>query len=279
MKKGTFSTLAGIVMVLMVGLSLASISYAGIKRVNRDSDRNLCHVTAMTQAISQWPIDVAGIPIASPSLGVSSECKTHYVTFFNDKITERVDDKKRNIEIYDSRTGKTGKSFKELTPNIVNDVIAEQIYWCWWQFNFNNGTIPPFIHRSQLWDDGIDIQCFRCAHISFDTSVDYPPENEEANFFDYFQNTLKTNELTYYNLTSLYNGPCTKHHNEDLNCYDALWEYNSVNLNVNIDDSKRYVVLYVREGYDKNKFTTATYIVPDGDVARICNAKDNEVVI
>ncbi len=181
-KKGLISEMK-IVLVIVVIVILFLFSgklYAGIKKSN---DRDTCKTSVLAQSV------IMNAP-GGENL-VQPDCKTFNVNFYDNRV--EINDER--VSVYDSRQKSVVKSFDGITDEIVNQVVAEELRWCWYEFlegKRRSLTIAPLLSVQF----SSPKYCFLCAEITFDDSVN---QAEFRGFYEYTKRELMLNsQMTYY---------------------------------------------------------------------------------
>jgi hypothetical protein len=180
-KKAQLGTVVKIIIVLIVAIILITAVYIIYAQLMARGDLETCRVSVLAQAESK------AIPSLSKGLTspFSISCKKRYVKFFSNRVEEgTAPDATKPMQI--NYNGKLTKNIPGLTPFVVNQVIAEEMRICYYEFGEG---------QAQVFNNGIasDV-CYTCSEISFDDkSQEYP------GFIDYLNKTyIKNEQMTYY---------------------------------------------------------------------------------
>jgi hypothetical protein len=190
MKKAELSVVAGLILVLISGLVLFAVFSGVFKKATLEEAINVCRLSVLTQA------NTKGIPGAS---GMKSpldlDCDKRYVDLYNDRVEIGLAPESTSPQsiIYN---GKKIKKFTQLNDYIVNQVVAEEMRTCYFEFGegkmhvFDN-SLDPSIKNTF---DKEDV-CFVCSEINFKDVK----QQSYSGYLDYIKKTyIKNEEMTYY---------------------------------------------------------------------------------
>jgi hypothetical protein len=172
-KRGTQATLAGLIIVLIVGIILV----VAVKRMSDiDNDREICRLSVLKKAETM----IAKLPTQS-----SIECDTNYIQI-----------KKEGIYLNNKKKLRFEDKIKEKSGDQIKSFLADQMFDCWYQFL--EGKVD-FAGVESIVDS--PSRCFICSSINFEE--DYL----EGFTFEEWELYLKDKELkkggSYFNyLTS-----------------------------------------------------------------------------
>lgn len=90
---------------------------------------------------------------------VQPDCKRRVITF----TKNHVEMNGKKVGYYDTKKNKSEKSYRTLTPDIVNSVAASEMATCWYEF----------LEGKSYWTNDVDIgndntACFVCGELHFD---------------------------------------------------------------------------------------------------------------
>jgi hypothetical protein len=242
-RKGTIGTLTSIIVVLLIFVALVIVYLKVNASLSQKADREVCRASVLAQ--------VAGMSVLT-SVGESIDlsCKTYNVVFFNDRV--EINGKK--INVYDSRTKSSVKKFSGLTDEIVNEVTAEELRWCWYQFLEGNkrkmftakNLISANLDRPEL--------CFLCDEVSFDQ-----PSVKKESFSGFYQYTKDTkmplSNMTYYEYYAEQPRVCDFAKYTDVPCWEAYFkdhitgeDSNMVPEKTIFNKNSTYAVVFVKSG-------------------------------
>lgn len=181
MKRADFKMLRGIIVVLLIFVVLLLFAKSLNELITAKTDREVCRASVLAQ--STVLILPEGENIVSP------DCKTFHVKFFDN----HVEINGKTIKVYDSRKKDVIKKFNGLTDEIVNQVIAEELRWCWYQFLEGKRIL---FGVAALFPLSSERACFLCSEITFDNSV---KADSFTGFYDYTkEKTIPDSDMTYY---------------------------------------------------------------------------------
>ena len=273
MNKAQASDLKAIIMIVIVAVLLIILAPMILDVFRKQGEREPCRL----QAVFQEKTTTFVTPKSPLSL---SACERYNVHFYNDHVTIN-GDKQKVLVPKDPKKADSEKefvnSFSVLTEDIVNQVIAEQLRWCWYQFGA--GQIPIF--ESKLQDIGDNNQyCFICNEIEFDENL---KGKTFTGFFEYLKRTqMKNSERTYYDyLTDIDPHLCRdRYHDavlqgENPNCWESYADHfkaEDVNLNIAFGGgTNRYVIFFAREGMDTGDINMLfAYVYPAANIGEQC---------
>jgi hypothetical protein len=178
-----------IILVLAVLLILVIFAAKMYGQVNNRVVRDACRTGVLAQSVVM-SVPAPGTKTVAENF-LSPDCKTYNVNFYDN----RVEINGKPVEVVDSSRKEVTKKFNGLTDDIVNQVLAEELRWCWYQFlegQRRSINIAPLVSLPT----GIPKSCFLCDEIRFDKSV----TKEEFNgFYDYTKNNMMSgSNITYY---------------------------------------------------------------------------------
>jgi hypothetical protein len=170
-KRGTQATLAGLIIVLIVGVILI----IAVKRMSDiDNNREICRLSVLKKAETM----IAKLPTQS-----SIECDTDYVQI-----------KKDGIYLNDKKDLSFQRNSKETSEEQIKSFLADQMFDCWYQFL--EGKVDFVGIESVVISPS---RCFICSSINFEEAYleDFKFEDweqylkdkelkEGQSYFDYF---------------------------------------------------------------------------------------------
>jgi len=256
-KKAQIQSKLGIIIISLIIFVLLLIFLLKLHAYFSKSDREICRSSVLAQSL------LMQAPTPGSEKIVTPKCKTYKVVFFNDHV--EIDDK--TIEVYDSRKKDFVKKFNGLTDEIVNQVIAEELRWCWYQFLEGKKSL---FNIKTLFAGGSVLSCYLCDEITFDSSVG---EKEFKSFYNYTKHkTMPNSQMTYYEYyaeeSRLYSPFYDR--DPDKNAWEeyvqgrgnevfisekckelevSLFEPRKpITKNIIFDTSKKYAVVFIKEG-------------------------------
>ncbi|MFH1174709.1 MAG: hypothetical protein V1725_06240 [archaeon] len=297
--------LATVIMAVIIAVLLLGMLAYSIATIKKFEDRDKCRLTSWAQANSQYQPGIAGIiPGPKFDLGLRQDCPTYYVTFTKDKVTERKSnsDDTEVLSVYDSTRGKLVQKYKQLTPDMVNSVVAEQMRYCYYQFW--EGKVPVFYNKytdinvlstiafgvvGVALTHANNVRCFPCAELHFSDSVDYdsnkgsglsvqnlpetqlPPSENTASIGYYLVNRKGKNmNSTYFDYLNSYNGYCQLTTGKQGSCLAEELNDMDIDPYLVLEKDKYYKVLLIRRGEERDEYTITSYVVPADREAKIC---------
>ncbi|MFH0870021.1 MAG: hypothetical protein V1866_03110 [archaeon] len=239
-----------VALIIIIAVTLFVLLYYLKEKNKYDvySDREVCRESALAQSISTY---VEG----SGDL-VSLSCPTNNIQFFNNHVEKNG----KTLVVRDVDSNKNIKKFKQLDDKIVDQVLAEEMRWCWYQFLegqkelFSRNLLGAGL-RGVLSD--AYAFCYICDEVYFDESI------SQADFGTIKQYLMKTKmpntELTYYNYTM--KNPASKcDHFKDEAEKTSCWEgYFEEHINEE-NEFKGQESFYEPGGYAKLQ-TSVPYVI------------------
>jgi len=194
-KSMSMGVMIGLITAVIIGIILFSPLTSFSKDLTSAFERETCKNSVFQQSL------VKNLPsIVSGELHRGPNCQTYGITFFDDHVEQSVYRngmiQTRNYEI--NIPSLKDDEFGELTSEIVNHVVAEELYWCWYQFL--EGQSHIFMdnkwYSNDLGDDGL--AGFVCTSFRF-SFEDFPQKKSFTGFFDYLKFAEPPEETkTYY---------------------------------------------------------------------------------
>jgi hypothetical protein len=190
-KKGFRKGQMGQVAALILIIAGAIIIFMFISRFNNKATYeeviNTCRFSVTAQIATE----------KIPSLGsmkspLDLNCEKRYIQFYNTRIELGLNPENTR-PMTSMYNGQKISKFKTLTPYIVNQVVAEEMRICW--FQFGEGKIPVFANddKSFWWNDDV---CFVCSEINFENTVE---TTQFTGLIDYMKTTtFDDTGTTYY---------------------------------------------------------------------------------
>jgi len=161
-KKGMgIEALVALVMLIAATLFLLIYYLKVVDKYDTYSDREVCRESVLAQSISTY-VEGSGDLI-------SLNCPTSNIQFFKDHVERNG----KSMAVKDPETNDLTKKFSSLNKGIVNQVVAEEIRWCWYQFL--EGQKELFTRNlvgAGLLNGGDEPKfCYICDEIYFDGSL------------------------------------------------------------------------------------------------------------
>jgi len=265
-----------IIIVVVLAVILV-IFVADLKAGVEGMDRDICKKSVSIQAAVMNAPYGTGI--------VQTKCKTYNVNFYDDRV--EINGKRQSV--VDTRLGQSGqvvKKFNGLTNDIVNEVAAEELRFCWYQylegkkFIFDRHDWVAILSTSQK------RLCILCDEISFDPNV---AQSEFTGFYDY----TKTHEMndrsyTYYSYYAEGSTICTDYSPTPINCWESYFadqitkNYPSMTPQntPTFEKGKKYAVVFIMRGLKSAKIDILSesdvdffsYILPTDELKNQCDS-------
>ncbi|GIU69244.1 MAG: hypothetical protein KatS3mg002_0480 [Candidatus Woesearchaeota archaeon] len=217
--------------------------------------------TCRTSVLTQKYTEVFG---SSP---ISLECERRFIDIYPDHVELGYEpDKTKKINIYPN--GKKISKYKELTNDIVNYVVAEEMRNCWYQFGEAKTEIFPNDESKLdiigLSDDDI---CFICSEIRF---IDVKNKEYEG-LVDYLKNNYpKDAKYTYWDY---FNQPSVSEYNmqeylfsKGKNDMNKVWD----NEIFKFKSEKIYAVTFYKDYDTVGKSEYQVLVMPTNKLDEIC---------
>lgn len=190
-------TLVGLIILIVVAIILFLPLTSFSKEMNEAWERTSCENSVLQQSL------IKELPsIASSALHPGPDCYTFDITFFKDHAESSVflNNKEKKRDYYIGIPSVKSTKYKELTSEIVNYVVAEELLSCWRQFLYGKRNI--FKDNSPIWFDwgNNNLFGFICNNIRF-SQEDFPKNQVFTGFYDYIKFAKPKNSVdgrTYY---------------------------------------------------------------------------------
>jgi len=224
-KKSEMNVIVMFIILMVSALALSGVYYKYASTADTNKAIEVCRLSVLAQSKSESNLMLGGSPF-----GI--QCETRYVVFEKDKVKKGLNPEslKTSSIVYN---GKKINSFRQLNDYIVDQVIAEEMRICYYQFG--EAKIRPFANDDGLWDDDV---CFICSKISFKTSG-----QEYKGIYDYMDRTyikdLNMTYIQYLNQPSLSEVNWTDFSNK---LYD-----NNPREGMNISSGNSYIVVFRKD--------------------------------
>ena len=172
--------------IIIAGAIILFLYFQRLMDMNPEAERAPCRTSVLEQSIA--------IYFSNDLINV--QCPAYQIKFFE----KRVEKNGKAIPIFDEDKEKEVKRFKSLDNDTVNEVIAEELRWCWYQFLEGKKTIFDMVNTFGNIKDGFIREdkrlCYVCDEIVFDKSV---KREMFGGFYNYTKETIMPNsEMTYY---------------------------------------------------------------------------------
>jgi hypothetical protein len=173
-------------LILIVGSAIVLLLFFGGWMLTRDGEDKIktCQLSVITQAGTSFGIIDKDSPF-------DINCNKRYVTFYNTKV--ELGYSPEDMDPIPVKRGNTqSKKFTELNELIVNQVIAEELRIC--KFQFGDGKIDLFPNDDRRFLG--KSTCFVCSEISFETGSKEKVFTELKEFTK--QTTYSDEGISYY---------------------------------------------------------------------------------
>jgi hypothetical protein len=184
--RGMFSQLLVIVLILSAAILIMLVVMKFLYSNNAKGAIDTCRFSVVAQSATALKVDSSGL--TSP---IAINCEKRYVNLFNNKVEigNNPEDTDTAQIVYNN---KPVKKFLELNDFIVNQIVAEEMRICWYQFG--QGRVKVFANDKNVLENSN--VCFICSEISFKDNMG---KSEFVGLADYLNQTYIANEkMTYY---------------------------------------------------------------------------------
>lgn len=178
--------------ILLAGAIIIFLVISKIFEVTNYTEAiNVCRLSVMTQAATELQPTISGKK--SP---FDIKCDKRYVKFYNTKVELGLSpENMKPMEI--DFEGEDVKKFRSLTDHTVDQVIAEELRIC--KYQFGDGKMEVFVNDESALR-GKDV-CYVCTEIDFES--DKITQDTFTTLVDYTKKTVDENSgLTYYDYLS-----------------------------------------------------------------------------
>lgn len=184
-KRSEMGFLATILLILLAAIVLITAITQFSKKAGLEGVVQACRFSILAQSYTEVKPSTSGWE--SP---LDIECSTRYVTFKNTEVLAGLDpETQKPLDVY--WDGKKVKRFANLNDQIVNQVIAEEMKICWFQFAEGKTNVFP---NNENWFQASDDICFICSNIEFDL----PQQKVYDGLYDFLsKTTIKKEGKTY----------------------------------------------------------------------------------
>jgi hypothetical protein len=228
-KRGMFSQL-GIIILILVGAIILFLFIAKfMASAGAESMIDKCRLSVVAQSATDIQLTASGWK--SP---LSVDCSRRYINFYNTRV-EVGASPESTTPMKVSYEGKKVSKFSQLDDMIVNQVIAEELRIC--RYEFGDGKIDVFSKDKTFFES--QKVCFICAEITFEDTVS---QDSFTGFMEYVKNTKIVNaQQTYYQAFT------------EKNVYGyPLWRQPEENIDFTFNkNTKKYYVFF--EKYSSSK--------------------------
>jgi hypothetical protein len=230
-KKGQVGKLAAIILILAGAIIMYMYLTQFMGKNTFTEAINICRLSVLGQVATETKLDMTISGAKSP---FSISCEKRYVNFYNTKVELGLNPSNMKPLTVDVG-GKKITKFKSLTDTVVDQVIAEEMRTC--KYEFGDGKAEIFTNDEKL-KDSIRV-CFVCSEINFDKTVEKKAFDSLITYTN--KTTFSDEGITYFNYlteTTVYDNTMwwqpTYKPESDKDAY-----YN----NLTIDTSQPYVVV------------------------------------
>ncbi|MGV8086311.1 MAG: hypothetical protein ACP5N1_01645 [Candidatus Woesearchaeota archaeon] len=241
-KKGMTAQL-GLLIIILIS---AIVIFMFITKFTSKSSFEQAITTCRMSVIAQYATEIAP-SISGKKSPFDINCERRYIQFYNNRVELGLS--LENMKQLPIRLeGKKVTRFNSLNEFVVNQVIAEELRIC--KFQFADGKIEVF-GNNDAWS-GQDI-CYVCSEINFD------PKIGKKNFDTLIEYTKKTKygseNITYYEYLTqetIYN--------------NSMWVqplFEEGILSTNVDTSKSYSYLIYIHKYDTGNIKDISKYAPN----------------
>jgi len=245
-KAGMDTSLVNIILVLIVAIIIIGVAIYFIKYFTARSDREVCRASVLGGSVAQLA------PVHGSENFIVPDCKTYSIIFYND----HVEINSKAAEVYVSQSHEYIKTFNELSSEVVNSVIAEELRQCWYQFLEGKKKVLTRANINvQLYTPDIG---FLCDEVRFDPGV---PQTRFTGFYDYLRDTLMPkSQVTYYEYLAEEDRICESY--EGRLCWEDFFKdqyaetsgWPSV-ADISFSPGTTYVLLFLKHGKEANVAT------------------------
>ncbi|MBU0665817.1 MAG: hypothetical protein ABIC91_01370 [Nanoarchaeota archaeon] len=250
-----------IILVIIVGMIIINLT--------KGNSREDCRLSMLMKTATT--VEVAG-GFAGVNSPISDSCPRYFVKFSKTKAEIRKGTKAFDTVKYDKLT-----KDNELTNDIVNKLVAEELRGCWYQFGAGKMDafwIPSKLYLINDWSNNEKV-CFICSEIEFEKQ-DFNSINYDG-FYDYLQEhdilgtTKQGDGETLYSYLTTTDFCQDKYLAAGINCWEAYASEENINLQLKFNSDERYYVVLIRHGEDKDDATINSYVIPTSDYRQYCN--------
>jgi hypothetical protein len=300
-RNGQMNHVASIILIVMGAIVMLLFMQQFIERATPEETINTCRFSVITQVASEIKPGITGAK--SP---FDINCHKRYVKFYNSKVELGLNpENMKPIDI--TVEGEKVKKFRSLTEHTVDQVIAEELRIC--KYQFGDGKVSVFANDDNFW--GGKNVCFVCSEISFES--DKIDEETFETLVEYTNKTTFNDDGTTYmdylteesfTLNTLWVQPTFDFSDDTQSRFmiNSFWrgawfknDEAKQYADLSIDTSKRYYVFFEKynpragiilnkekynvkdsppeEWYDIEQYWVA--IVPVDDIANYCDIQAN----
>jgi hypothetical protein len=238
-RSGQMSHVASMLLVVAGAIIMLLFLTKFMGKATFEEAINTCRFSVMTQVASEVQPGLTGKK--SP---LDINCEKRYVRFYEHKVELGLNPEGMKPMAIDFE-GEKIKKFSDLTDHVVNQVIAEELRIC--KYQFADGKVEIFGNDDAFWIGKKSI-CFVCAEIDFEPTVKQKSFNTLVEYTN--KTTFDDTGITYYDYMT------------EKNMYgNYMWKGIGGLNNLNIDTSKKYAI-YIW----KAKPGAISSLIQDGDM-------------
>jgi hypothetical protein len=249
-KKGQIGKVGELILIIAGAIVMLLVLSKLTEKSTFDEAINTCRLSVIGQVATELKPGITGSK--SP---FDINCDRRYVKFYNTKVElglSPTNMKARQVTI----NGKKVNKFSELTELTVDQVLAEEMRIC--KYQFADGKIEVFANDDSFWSG--KYICFICSEVDFDPGV---RRSEFVTLVEYTNKTTSDKTGTTY-----YDYLTEKSYTENIlwsqPTYVSTNDYDKNYNNLTIDKSKKYYVFF--EKY--NPRTHIQALSPTDDVTK-----------
>jgi len=241
-KTGQFNQVMILLLILASAIIILLFVTKYVSKSTMDESISACRLSVITQSATAWGV-------VSKTSPLDINCDKRYVNFYNTQAELGLSLENMNAINIDYGDRKS-KKFTELNEFVVDQVLAEELRVC--KFEFGDGQIKIFPNdkSGMLNDKNV---CFVCSEIHFEPGVG---QQTFTNLVDYTKKTTFTDAGTsYYNYltaTTVFDDP--------------MWQQGvdvstDSTAKLNIDSSKSYLIVVNKFAFWKGRLLKYTNLL------------------
>lgn len=255
------------IILMLAGAIIIFIFISGVtKKSTFDEAINTCRFSVLGQSATNLKI------IHSP---FNINCEKRYIKIYNTKVEVGLNPSNMQSLTIDMG-GKKVTRFKELTDLTVDQVLAEEMRIC--KYQFAEGKMNVFVNDGSFWAN--KNICFVCSEIDFDPSVRKQTFDTLVEYTN--KTTFDDTKTTYYNYLTengLMETPVWAQPTNDPSFWSKVWggadtKYGNLSINTN----KTYVIYfekYMPSTINIFQWTNGYWVViqPLEDINKYCQVQ------
>jgi len=175
--------LVTMLIILIAGLVIIIVITQFTKKAGMEGAVDACRFSVMAQTASTIKVKNV-VSVGSP---LDIQCDTRYVTFKNTEVDAGLDpDSKQPMKVFYNNQQVT--KFANLNDYVVNQVLAEEMRVCFYQFG--QGAVRIWSNQESMFKKNA---CFICSDVTFDMK-----DKEYTGLLDFLdKTTIKSEGVTY----------------------------------------------------------------------------------